>query len=320
MRKYAGTLIKLGVTAVALLLVFTEVDVRQIVAQIGQAQWGWVLFAFGLVNASVVLRAYRWRILLVALGAAVRFSRLVELYFAAGFFNSVLPSGLAGDVVRAAEAAQDVPADVAAGTVIVDRLTGLLALFILALVALPIRPPYFPVELLAQIVVVCVVGLAGGLALLHGGLVRQVGRLVPGRLRPYWAKIEQVLTAVAACGWRAVGSALLVSVLFNLMQIGWWWAAGKSLGYDVPVSIYFYTTPLMALATLMPSIGGLGVRENLAILLFAPTGLTPGEAVSLSLLVFALERSSGLLGAPIYIVAIVRQNRARRHSDSTVPN
>ncbi|HUM69015.1 MAG TPA: lysylphosphatidylglycerol synthase domain-containing protein, partial [Chloroflexota bacterium] len=108
-----------------------------------------------------------------------------------------------------------------------------------------------------------------------------------------------------------------VSVLFNLMQIGWWWCAGKALGYDVPVSVYFYTTPLMALATLMPSIGGLGVREQLSLLLFAPAGLTPGEAVALSLLVFALERGSGLLGAPIYMAAVVRQNRARRHLDST---
>lgn len=317
MGKYAGTLIKLGVTAVALLLVFREVDARAIVAQIGQAQWGWVLFAFILVNASVVLRAYRWRILLVALGAAVRFGRLVELYFAAGFFNSVLPSGLAGDVVRAVEAAQDVPTDVAAGTVIVDRLTGLLALFMLALVALPLRPAYFPTTLLAQIVVICVIGLVGGVVLLQGSLMRQAGRWVPGRLRPYWGKVEMVLTAVSACGWRAIGGALAVSVLFNLMQIGWWWSAGKALGYDVPVTVYFYTTPLMALATLMPSIGGLGVRENLAILLFAPAGLSPDAAVSLSLLVFALERGSGLLGAPIYMASVVRQNRSR-HPNSTI--
>jgi len=159
MRRYAGTLIKLGVTAVALLLVFRQVDVRQIIAGISQAQLGWVLLAFALINASMVVRAYRWQLLLVALHASVRLGRLVELYFVAGFFNSVLPSGLAGDVVRVVEAAQDVPTDVAAGTVIVDRLTGLLALFALALVALPWRPPYFPVTLLTQIVIVCVVGL-----------------------------------------------------------------------------------------------------------------------------------------------------------------
>jgi hypothetical protein len=312
MRRQIGTVIKLGVTAVALFLVLRQVDIRQIGVGISQAHAGWVFLAFALINASMVVRAYRWRLLLVALRASVRFGRLVELYFAAGFFNSVLPSGLAGDVVRVVEAAQDVPADVAAGTVIVDRLTGLLALFVLALLALPWRPPYFPVTLLAQIVVICVVGLVGGAVLLQGSLVRRAGQLVPGRLRPYWSKIEQVLTAVSACGRRAITGALAVSVLFNLMQIAWWWAAGMSLGYDIPVSIYFYTTPLMALATLLPSIGGLGVREQLAILLFAPAGLTPDEAVTLSLLVFALERLSGLLGAPIYILAIIRQNRIRR--------
>jgi uncharacterized protein (TIRG00374 family) len=318
MRKQAGTFIKLGITAVALFLVFRQVDIRQILAGIRQAQGGWVLLAFVLINASMVVRAYRWRLLLTALGASVRFGRLVELYFAAGFFNSVLPSGLAGDVVRVVEAAQDVPADVAAGTVIVDRLTGLLALFMLALIALPFRPPFFPTELLTQIVVVCLVGLVGGAVLLQGSLVHWVGPWVPERLRPYWHKIEQVLTAVSACGWRAVGAAMAVSVLFNLMQITWWWAAGKSLGYVVPPSVYFYTTPLMALVTLLPSVGGLGWRENLAIPLFAVVGLIPGEAVTLSLLVFALERLSGLLGAPIYMAAVVRQNRARHQTDSSL--
>jgi uncharacterized protein (TIRG00374 family) len=309
MRKYTGTLLKLGITAVLLIFVFSQVDVHQIVANMVQARPGWVFAAFMLVNVSLVVRAYRWQLLLVALGASVRFGRLVELYFAAGFFNSVLPFGLAGDVVRVVEVAQDVPGDTAAGTVIVDRLTGLLALFALALLALPFRPAHFPGWLLLQITVICVAGLVGGFVFLEGSLARWLGRWLPEKARPLWSKIDGVLTAVQACGWRAIWAALGVSLIFNLMQITWWWAAGKALGYDVPLSYYFFTTPLMALAILVPSIGGLGLRELLASLLFVPAGLTPENAVTLSLLVFAIERLSGLLGAPVYIYTIIKRNK-----------
>jgi uncharacterized membrane protein YbhN (UPF0104 family) len=103
-----------------------------------------VLVGFLLFNLSLVVRAYRWLLLLRGIGDTIRFQRLVSLYFAANFFNSVLPSGFSGDVVRAVEAAQDVPARTAAGTVLVDRATGLLALFLIGLSALPFRPDNFP--------------------------------------------------------------------------------------------------------------------------------------------------------------------------------
>ena len=74
-------------------------------------------------------------ILVRSLHADVPFKRLVELYFVGGFFNVFLPSGFGGDVVRILELAQDVPAGLAAGTVIIDRLTGLMMLFALALLA-----------------------------------------------------------------------------------------------------------------------------------------------------------------------------------------
>lgn len=305
-RKHFATLIKFGITAVTLALVLSQVDGQRIWANLRQAQPAWLGLTFGVMVASVLVRAYRWQLLLRALGATVPFRRLASLYFAAGFFNSVLPFGVAGDVVRVVEVAREVRPDLAAGTVIADRLTGLLALFGLALVALPFRPAGFDGVLLGQIVLLCVVGLLLGGLLIDGRLVGWFGRRLPALLRPLWGKVEQLLTAVEACGRPAIGAALAVSLLFNLMQIVWWWAAGQALGYQIPPMLYFFTTPLMAVVILLPSIGGLGPREMLAPLLFAAGGLTAVEAVALSLLVFALERVSGLLGAPIYLLGLLR--------------
>ena len=309
MRKHLGTLLKLGITLLALLYVFSQVDLANIGQRLLQARLGWVLIGFLLVNLSLVVRAYRWLLLLRGIGAPIPFGRLVSLYFAANFFNSVLPSGFSGDVVRAIEAAQDVPAQTAAGTVLVDRATGLLALFMIGLAALPFRPENFPSSLLWQTTAVCLLGLIGGFIMLEGRLVRRFGRLIPTFLQPVWQKVDGVITAVQACGWTAVWQAIAVSVLFNLMQIGWFAAAGLALSYQVPFSHYFLVIPFLSLAILLPSIGGLGIREGLAPLLFASAGLSNEQSIALTLLVFAIERLSGLLGAPVYVLDTLRRSR-----------
>ena len=251
-------------------------------------------------------------LLLRGIGSPIGFGRLVSLYFAANFFNSVLPSGFSGDVVRAVEAAQDVPAQTAAGTVLVDRATGLLALFMIGLAALPFRPENFPTTLFWQTTAVCLIGLIGGFVVLEGRLVRRVGQLLPNFLQPVWQKVDGVIVAVQACGWTAVWQAMGISILFNLMQIGWFAAAGLALGYQVPFSHYFLVIPFLSLAILLPSIGGLGIREGLAPLLFASAGLSSEQAIALTLLVFGIERLSGFLGAPIYILDTLRRSRSNK--------
>lgn len=309
MRKHLGTIIKISITVLALLYVFNQVDFADIGQRLLQAELSWVLVGFLLFNLSLVVRAYRWLLLLHGIGSPIGFGRLVSLYFAANFFNSVLPSGFSGDVIRAVEAAQDVSAEAAAGTVLVDRATGLLALFMIGLAALPFRPDGFPDTLLWQTTAVCVVGLVGGFVVLEGQLVRWLGRLVPQFLQPVWQKIDGVIIAVQACGWTAVWQAMAVSILFNLMQIGWFIAAGLALGYHIAFSHYFLVIPFLSLAILLPSIGGLGIREGLAPLLFASAGLSDVQAVALTLLVFAIERLSGFLGAPIYIIDTLRRSK-----------
>ena len=309
MRKHLSTIIKIGVTLLGLGVVLTRFDPRAIALVISQASLGWLLIGFLLFNASVILRAYRWLLLVRSVHADVPFRRLVELYFVGGFFNVFLPSGFGGDVVRILEMSQDVPAGLAAGTVIIDRLTGLLMLFALALLALPFRPPGFPQELLQVIVVICVTGLLVGFLLLEGSLLRRLQSLLPDRLLEAGnGFIPKFTQAVDECGGRAIAGALAVSVLFNLLQAAWWTTSSWSLGLSVPYFYMVLVVPLFSLAMLIPSIGGLGVRELLAPVLFAPAGLTAEQAIALTLLVFGLERLSGLLGGPLYIYTTLRDS------------
>ena len=313
MRQTISNALKILITVAGLVYVVLNVPLSEIGRELEHIQWGWVILAFSLITIGLVVRAYRWYILLIGLGVAIPFRRLVSLYFVGNFFNAFLPSGFGGDVVRVWEVAQEVPTNVAAGTVIVDRLTGLLMLFVMALLAIPFRPETFPVSLTWQLTVISVVGLIGGFVLMEGNLIKRLGGWLPGKLSVVDPKqpLAKLLQAVQECGRTAVGKALLVSTGFNVLLTIWWYLSGLAFGYDVPFVYYFLVVPILSVLLLIPSISGLGVRETVAPLLFAPAGLTPAQAVSVSLMVFILTRVSGLLGAPIYLWSTLHKNEKR---------
>ncbi|MFO7540960.1 MAG: lysylphosphatidylglycerol synthase transmembrane domain-containing protein [Chloroflexota bacterium] len=305
-----GTLLKVGVTVVGLAIVIGSIDLRELGQTLRQASWIWILVGFILTMASYWLRSVRWLILLRGLGAQLSLGRLLELYLIGGFFNALLPSGFGGDVVRAVEAAQDTPPEVAVGTVFVVRLSRLMGLFFMALVALIWRPASFPDTLALQIGVICLLGLIIGLFLLEGSLLLRLSYWLPGPLKRLGhGLIQKILAAVQECGWRSVAGALAVSLLFNLLLIGWWTAGARALDLPVTFGHHFLIVPIWSIALLVPSIGGLGVREMMAPTLYGALGLSATEAVALTLLVFGIERFSSLVGAPVYILSTLRPGR-----------
>ncbi len=318
-RRFLMPALKIAVTLLGLYLVLSQISPEAILTAITQSNPLWLAAGAGLMILSLFVRAYRWQIVLKGVGATIRYARLVELYFVGSFFNAFLPSGIGGDVVRAAEAARDVDANVAAGTVVIDRLTGLMALFAMALAVLPFRPPDFPSQLLIIIIIVSLGGLLAGLLLVDGRFVEHLlswaGRWFPG---PLPARIAHAVAPIGQCSTSALLTALAISVVFNLMQIGWWYAMGRALSIQLSYSYYMLVVPIMSLALLVPSIGGLGVRESLAPFLFAGGGVPPEQAVALSLLVFGLERLASLVGAPIYLISTVRAARNNKAENDAI--
>ncbi len=313
MRKYLSTLLKIGVTIIGFIIIITKMDMRQIGAILVKINWSWIALALGLITISLFLRAFRWQLLLNGLGAKIQFKRLANLYFMGNFFNAFLLSGFGGDVMRVVEASRNIPASAAAGTVLVDRLTGLLMLFVMGLLALPFRPDSFSAEQTWMVALISILGLLAGFILLEGSLIRRFGSRLPGKLSPVGdGPIAQVLQAVQGCGWTAIFQALAVSTLFNLILTTWWWMSGMALGFDISFGYYLLVIPILSISLLVPSVSGLGVRENIAPFLFAPVGLSGEEAAALSFLVFLLMRIASLFGAPVYIISLLRQNQANK--------
>ena len=308
LRRLWANLFRIALSVTALVLLLREVGGAEVFAVLRYADPGYLGAACLLFLLGIVIRVFRWRALLHGLGMTPSSKLLLKLYLVGNFFNTVLPSGFGGDVVRVVELAQQNPRSAAVGTVIVDRLTGILSLMALGLVVLPFTQGLAP-WLVWMFVVIAVGGLLGGALLLEGRLLRRItARLLQARLPQALSlagqgKLADIYAAVSGSGARAIWQALALSTLFNLVNIAIYWLCGLAVDIDVPLGFYFVFVPLLSLTLLVPiSVGGLGARDWVAQPLFGSVGVPDAVVAAMTLSVYAVTLAVGLIGLAIYLV------------------
>jgi len=301
-RRLWANLFRVALSVTALVLLLREVGGADIVRVLEDAVPGYLGAACLLFLLGIAIRVFRWRALLHGLGVTPPLKVLLKLYLVGNFFNTVLPSGFGGDVVRVVELAQQNRQSAAVGTVIVDRLTGILSLMALGLAVLPFTHGLAP-WLVWMFVIVAVGGLLGGVLLLEGRLLRRMTARLPQALSlAGQGKLADIYAAVSGLGARAIWLALALSTVFNLVNIAIYWLCGLAVGIDVPPGFYFVFVPLLSLTLLVPiSVGGLGARDWVAQPLFGSVGVPDAVAAAMTLSVYAVTLAVGLIGLAIYL-------------------
>jgi uncharacterized membrane protein YbhN (UPF0104 family) len=300
-------LLKICLSVGLLVLLLSRIGIDEAMVAIQEMAPGALIAAFLLFQLGVVVRAYRWQRLLEAVRFPVPLRRLVILYYVGGFFNTFLPTGVGGDVVRIFELSKDSQrASESAGTVFVDRLSGLVVLFALALVALPFSVGLITAELRLVTLAIAGGGIAVAWLLFQQSWADQLLALLPfgDRLR---AKVRDLYQAVHGCGTGAMGRALGTSLLFNLILISH--VTVLALGLGIRVSLWYFVlfVPLISFSLVLPvSISGLGVRETTFVLLFGQAGVGQPQALALSLAFYGVTVATGLVGGVLYVLEGMR--------------
>src|SRR5207245_9981689 len=123
----------------------SRVGLQETFDKLHSADAALLLLALGLFVFGVFLRAFRWRALLSDRGLHVPVVVLTQLYFIGQFFNTLLPTGFGGDVVRVVELARyGVSKSDSLSTVFLDRLSGLMAVFLMTLAVIHFTATVLP--------------------------------------------------------------------------------------------------------------------------------------------------------------------------------
>ena len=311
-----GRILRILISLVVLVIVIASVGVDRLWTTLSSVNLGWFLIALAIHFLGIVIRTFRWAILVKSLDVRVSFGRLFYLYMAGTFFNTFLPTGIGGDVVKIIDLAPESGGARAFSTVFADRLTGILGTSLIALCVAIIDPADVPPPVVALVIFVTGGILIATLLLTQQQLIDRVMRHVPG-----WSKLlserqgaanlrsADFLFARRDCSLDVGLAAIYLTLIASQ------YALALSLGVIVPVQYFALFIPLTALVQMLPiSFNGLGVREGTFQALFGTVDVAGEQAVAISLLYYVLRVITGLIGGLMYLIGNLR---AARHESAT---
>ena len=308
---------KFLVSGLLLTILFWRVDRPTFIRAIQMLPLKVFLGCAGLYILGYLISTVRWQRLLLAEGIRLPFWRLTLVYFEAAFFNLFLPTLIGGDIVRGYTIYRITQGhDASIASILADRLSGFAALVGIALIALGlaygrIRDP----QVAAMILTVAVAFIGMIAVLLHDRMKERASRLLRiFGLTRFQAKLHGMVEALQRYRGhrRALGQALLFSVLLQALIIVTYYLIGAGLNLGVPLAYFFLYVPLITFVAMLPvSVAGLGVREGGAVYFFAKVGVNAATALTMSLAWFALTLVvSGLGGlAFLFDTSCVKQKQ-----------
>jgi glycosyltransferase 2 family protein len=301
-------LVKIGISA-ALVTYVLLVQVKEpelILSAMGSVRWAPLAVAFSLHFVGLYLSALRWQILLAVQGIECRILPLINSYLVGGFFNLFLPTQVGGDVVRGLDTrAHGKSVARPFGVIIVERITGLFTLLLLAVVVLA-SGFSFPDKGTVTLAVLAtlVAMLAGAGAMFFPPLLRLLRspRLL-GRLGKVGALLGELHASLILYARHPgpFARALLVGAALQVNYILHFYFIGEALSVPVEPAFYFVLVPVMCVVLLAPiTFSGVGLRESGNVLFFRLMGRPASEAVAFSLVGFAMTVVFGILGGIVY--------------------
>lgn len=155
LKKYILTTLKFGVTAVALYFVFRKINFSEIIALYRTADIMYLIAALLLFAGSKVLSSLRLNLLFHRIGIPLSSATNMKLYLIGMFYNLFLPGGIGGDgyKIYLLNRHFDVKARKILGAVFMDRVAGIVMLWVVALCFLYFVDPHIPYRFLIFIAI-----------------------------------------------------------------------------------------------------------------------------------------------------------------------
>jgi uncharacterized protein (TIRG00374 family) len=305
-------LLKVAVTVIGLAVVLLTQDLDSVAQVLRNINWFPFLGALLLFLIGSLVRAYRWGVLVWSLGISASWRRLVALYFVGAFFSMFLLTGVGGDAVKMYELAGDShKAAASISSVLVDRFLGLFVLFAIALIALMGAYEVVSPEVRILIAVVFIACLVGVALLLQRTWIESLGRRL--RLDQLLSRIKilrELYESIHMYSMQALLQATAASVVWNLILILGYFLLALSVGIELSLWYYFLFVPIISVVLLVPSVGGLGIRDGATVLLFTRVGVGEAQALALALAYDLTLLIIGLIGGTIYLIQGMREARA----------
>jgi len=308
-RFLSSSLFKVIVSAGLLLYIFYKFNFRIIVSNMMSADPVFFVYAVLIFIASGVLGAVQWGLILRFHDIRLGFAGTVARYFMGIFFNFILPGFVGGDVVRIYKTSivSGRPTQ-AFSSILADRVVGLLVLVLFSFGAFFFIPDG-PARKALPVAIIMFLILFGFICLFVfkplGRLLRSVfRRIIPleiiEKLRTVYLEMHALTRSP-----RTLFSVILISFFIQFTRIAVHYVCGMAVGINLGFNYYALFVPLMAIMASLPiSVGGFGVREASAVVLFSSLGLEEEIVLSYAFLTAFTSFIGAIPGGIAFVLSV----------------
>jgi uncharacterized protein (TIRG00374 family) len=267
-RRTITTVVKATVGLSLLLILFWRLDLHSILHALGSYRAQGIVAATFAFLVACLVAVLRWQLFV----PQCSFMYLLRLSFIGQFYALVLPGQLAGEAVKAYRLAKG-QSDAArlAGSVLIDRVIGTLALLCIANAGVLLSSRLLtPVIGWSFLVLTAIVG--GALITQRIPAIYVLAMKIPDRLRQSRARWARLASGVAAfiTVWPDYGrkplrllASFTLSLAFHGLVVAIYAILALDLAIDVALTDWLWITAFVSLAVLLPiTIAGIGVRRR----------------------------------------------------------
>ncbi|MFO7169918.1 MAG: lysylphosphatidylglycerol synthase transmembrane domain-containing protein [Chloroflexota bacterium] len=271
----------------------------------------WLIgLAVALQLLGIALSAAKWGMLLKARGQTQPYSWLLGAYLAGQFANNFLPTTIGGDALRVAQLGRRIGSySQASASVFLERLTGFVALAVIANLAIlwayldhsgtPLVTHPALRWLTVAFTLAAFAAMAGSIA--APGLLRMFGHRLPEVARRPMQKVADALATYFPQG-RTMAGVLALSFAFQSVWVVLHILCGMALAINAPMVIYWLMAPITDIVGLAPIfVNNLGAREVVFTLYLSQVGVSAPTAIALAFMIFTVRLIVSALGGLVVL-------------------
>ena len=270
MPRYVKAFFKITLSLVALYYVYTKIDIEEVILIFQNVSYEYLIAAIILFIISKIISSFRLNIFFHGIGLELNERSNLRLYLLGMYYNLFLPSGIGGDgyKIYLLNKKYKIKTKKIFWAVLLDRINGVLALFVLAMA----MAPFIPIPELYKYLAIAV---------------------IPISIATYYLAIRFFFSDFYA----GVSKTNLQSIAVQTFQIiAAWFILYANHNQNSTLSYLFLFLISSIVAALPITIGGIGSREITFLFGAEIMHLDIHQSIALSLLFYIITAITSLAG------------------------
>ncbi|QLH74695.1 MAG: flippase-like domain-containing protein [Methanomassiliicoccales archaeon] len=321
--------VKIAISVALIILVLLFSDMGSIAEAMADVNWGLILVVVVLYLANLVVKAYRWGVLVQSTGNKMPFRSIFATFTFSQALNNIIPGRVVGETSRIYEVKkrEGMGVGTSLATIVTERLMDFMVVTVLAITSLVMLFAYLSEDLADQLLLVVSFLVVLNFFLIYVLIDPAIARKVCDwcvnivnrlHLGSKGDKLNEMMIGFVTSFSSAVNTKERKNGRYiwyaGALTIGIWtneivrtWLIMEALGAEVTVLAVVATCSLASLSGIMLSAGSGNVVVSSAI--YTASGLEPEIAATAGVL---SAMTSIWLSVPVSIIAILAHDRKAR--------